>query len=269
MENNIGRLQDTVRSASAGEAASQPPQAIDPGRRTQSARLARSSPALADLGALSLRSEAPAAVVAASLFSWDDQNLDVREAVLQKLGASTDLPAFKPLRLTNKQFSKAGALLFKGADVTAVGEIGKMAEFFKASKNIRTLRITDKGNFGNKELAQLVQVLGERGAQIEHLDLSGCYQLNDKGLTHLAGLTALRTLDLTDCYAITDGGLAHLAGLTALQTLSLSSCPAITNAGLAHLAELTALQTLNLCYCNGISEAQVSQLSARGIIVHR
>jgi hypothetical protein len=47
----------------------------------------------------------------------------------------------------------------------------------------------------------------------------------------LAGPAQLQTLKLSGCRQITDAGLAHVAGLAQLQTLYLYACEQITETG--------------------------------------
>ena len=56
----------------------------------------------------------------------------------------------------------------------------------------------------------------------------------------------LRALDLSGCVNVTDAGLTHLARCTQLATLNLCGCNKVTDAGLAHLARCTQLAKLNL-----------------------
>jgi hypothetical protein len=45
--------------------------------------------------------------------------------------------------------------------------------------------------------------------QLQHLDLSGCQQITDAGVAHLAALTQLQHLDIRNCEQITDAGVAN------------------------------------------------------------
>ena len=93
------------------------------------------------------------------------------------------------------------------------------------------------------------------------LNLDGCEQLTDDGLRHLAGLTALTELYLGGCKQLTDDGLQHLAGLNALTELSLSGCIRLTDDGLQHLAGLTALTQLNLNECEQLTDDGLQHLA--------
>ena len=58
--------------------------------------------------------------------------------------------------------------------------------------------------------------------------------LTDRGLAHLAGLTALESLDL-EWSAVTDAGLPAVAALPALRWVDLGGAAGVTSAGLAAL----------------------------------
>jgi hypothetical protein len=102
----------------------------------------------------------------------------------------------------------------------------------------------------------------ELGA-LKILDLQGCEDVTDKGLS---GLSALQELDLSGCKGVKDVGSAFapsLAKLTALQALGLHSS-SIGNRGVSALApslsKLTALQRLGLS-SNSIGDQGASALA--------
>jgi hypothetical protein len=67
----------------------------------------------------------------------------------------------------------------------------------------------------------LLEDLSHRAASITAIGLSGCAQVTDAGVRHLARFTALQHLDLTGT-GVTDEGLQVLRELPDLRTLSLS-----------------------------------------------
>lgn len=68
--------------------------------------------------------------------------------------------------------------------------------------------------------------------------------VTDAGLTHISGLTGLKTLQLRGVN-VSDEGLKPIAQLTGLQTLSIMGTQ-VTDEGLAHLSGLTSLRSLQL-----------------------
>lgn len=76
-------------------------------------------------------------------------------------------------------------------------------------------------------------------ANIESLNLSGCYNLTDNGLGHafVQEIGSLRALNLSLCKQITDSSLGRIAQyLKGLEVLELGGCSNITNTGLLLIA---------------------------------
>jgi hypothetical protein len=176
--------------------------------------------------------------------------------------SNLNLAEVKALRLTNKAFKAPTESRITQIAIVDATNISNMAELVVDAKNAYSIRIIDKANFGNEELAQLVAMMPDKGAAIRELDLSGCKKITNAGIQHIWGLTALQSLNLSCCYNITDVGLNHFSSLTALQSLDLSYCRQITDAGLNHLSSLTALQSLNLRVCRQITDAGLNHLSS-------
>lgn len=181
--------------------------------------------------------------------------------LMAHIASKLELNAAKTLRRTNRAFRATGALRFTGADVPSAAKARGMAQFFSDSTNICTLRITDKNNFRDQNLARLIDMLPEHGAKISHLDLGGCWQITDAGLSHLSGMAAMESLNLGGCWQTTDAGLRHLSGMTAMQSLNFFGCRQITDAGMGHLSGMTTIQTLNLHDCRHITDVGLGQLS--------
>lgn len=92
--------------------------------------------------------------------------------------------------------------------------------------------------------------------QLQHLDLSSCFDITDAGLASVAFLSRqLRHLNLHKCKKVTDAGLTDVAKLQQLRYLSLNKCTMITDAGLAIITKLKQLQRLSLESCNKITNA--------------
>ena len=79
---------------------------------------------------------------------------------------------------------------------------------------------------------------------ITALHLSGCRQVTDEGMRHLARLPALQHLDLSGT-SITDAGLQVLRNLPALRTLSLA-WTAVTDDGIGALARCDQVEHVDL-----------------------
>jgi len=100
---------------------------------------------------------------------------------------------------------------------------------------------------------------------IESLDLSGCYNVTDIGITHAitSDVLTLRRLNLSLCKQITDSSLGRLAQhLRHLHELDLGGCCNVTNTGLLLIAwGLKQLKSLNLRSCWHISDQGIASLA--------
>lgn len=131
-------------------------------------------------------------------------------------------------------------------------------------------RVTEKGMAYVAGIKSLKSVLlsysdiGDRGLEhlkqrtsLEDLYLSSMQYVTDTGLSHVTGLTRLRSLDISET-SISDSGLAHLSPLKELRVLRLGRT-GVTDAGLAHLKSLAALEELILP--DGISDDGLAHLA--------
>ncbi|ELK02609.1 F-box/LRR-repeat protein 14 [Pteropus alecto] len=102
-------------------------------------------------------------------------------------------------------------------------------------------------------------------ANIESLNLSGCYNLTDNGLGHafVQEISSLRALNLSLCKQITDSSLGRIAQyLKGLEVLELGGCSNITNTGLLLIAwGLQRLKSLNLRSCRHLSDVGIGHLA--------
>ncbi|XP_049814989.1 F-box/LRR-repeat protein 14 [Schistocerca nitens] len=100
---------------------------------------------------------------------------------------------------------------------------------------------------------------------IESLNLSGCYNVTDIGLSHafVAEVPSLTHLDLSLCKQVTDTSLGRIAQyLKNLESLELGGCCNVTNTGLLLIAwGLRRLRRLNLRSCWHISDQGISYLA--------
>ncbi|PIK40287.1 putative F-box/LRR-repeat protein 14-like [Apostichopus japonicus] len=100
---------------------------------------------------------------------------------------------------------------------------------------------------------------------IESLNLSGCYNLTDAGLSHAFSrqVTTLTVLNLSLCKQITDKSLRRIAHcFRSLESLDLAGCSSISNMGIMVIEQyLQKLKHLNLRSCRLISDDGISCLA--------
>jgi internalin A len=106
------------------------------------------------------------------------------------------------------------------------------------STKLKRLRIVN-ANISDEELLLIGKI-----AQLELLDLSGCNQITDAGVSHLAKLSKLKNLSLGSP-SITDASLETICQLPALAAVTLQGCT-INGPGLIHLGKLTRLKEFGL-----------------------
>jgi len=100
---------------------------------------------------------------------------------------------------------------------------------------------------------------------LQELDLTGCEQVADMGVSWLAlHLTDLTVLSLSEC-PVTDMCLPFFSRLGSLRELCLRACHGITDDGLRHLVHLTSLQELHLGCCSGPEGEHVPRVTAVGL----
>ncbi len=94
------------------------------------------------------------------------------------------------------------------------------------------------------ELVKLRSLAGLPG--LESIDLSGCRQVSDAGLMHLAHLRGLKAVDLTDMQ-VTDSGLTLLlTRFPDLEAVGLAGAENVTQTVIPYLARLRKLKLLSL-----------------------
>ena len=106
----------------------------------------------------------------------------------------------------------------------------------------------------------LLEDLCRRAPTLTALGLSGCKQVTDAGVRHLASLPSLQHLDLRET-GITDAGLQVLRHLPELRTLSLWN--RVTEAGIGVLAHCHELEQLNLWAPTDVGDAAVRALAGK------
>jgi len=94
---------------------------------------------------------------------------------------------------------------------------------------------------------------------LRRLVLSGCLQISDWSLVHIAPLTALQMPQVAACALITDAGLAASAGkLRRLRRINVSGVR-VTDAGVLPVAALPRLEHLAVAGC-GVTDAALTAL---------
>lgn len=100
---------------------------------------------------------------------------------------------------------------------------------------------------------------------LESLNLSGCYNVADLGITHafVQDAPSLTELNLSLCKQITDDSLSRIVGyLKNLEVLELGGCCNITNTGVVLIAwGLKKLKRLNLRSCWHVSDQGIRHLA--------
>lgn len=100
---------------------------------------------------------------------------------------------------------------------------------------------------------------------IESLNLSGCYNVTDVGISHafLFDAPSLTDLNLSLCKQVTDNSLSRIAQFVKnLEVLELGGCCNVTNTGLVLIAwGLKKLKRLNLRSCWHVSDQGIGHLA--------
>jgi hypothetical protein len=112
----------------------------------------------------------------------------------------------------------------------------------------------------------LLEDLSQRAPTVTAIGLSGCAQITDAGIRHLAKFPALQHLDLTGT-AVTDAGLKVLRDLPRLRTLSLS-WNRVTEDGVGVLADCDELEEVNLGLSTAVGDAAMRALAGKPKLHH-
>jgi hypothetical protein len=112
----------------------------------------------------------------------------------------------------------------------------------------------------------LLEDLSHRARGLTALGLSGCRQVSDGGVLHLARVPSLQHLDLTGT-SVTDAGLQVLRHLPQLRTLSLA-WNRVTDEGIGVLAHCDLLEHLNLGDSAQIGDAAIRALATKRKLRH-
>jgi hypothetical protein len=155
------------------------------------------------------------------------------------------------------------------------------------SQNIDFSRVSGLSlMFCKKLTGAALLLLSQKFPALNNLDLTGCTQLNDSDLLHLANMLKLKNLSLAGCHGISKTGLVYLSNmLDNVEVLDLMNCPQVddeimaclpnmhqlkhliltactqfTNTGLRELRKLDKLESLILDQCTQISDAGLGNL---------
>jgi hypothetical protein len=112
----------------------------------------------------------------------------------------------------------------------------------------------------------LLEDLSRRAHTLTALGLSGCREITDAGVRHLARMPALQHLNLSGT-GVTDAGLRVLRHLPELRTLSLA-WSRVTKAGIRVLAHCDELEHVNLGVSPEIGDAAVRALAGNRKLRH-
>jgi len=92
------------------------------------------------------------------------------------------------------------------------------------------------------------------------LDITGCANVTDQGISYLSTLTSLKELNIS-CTQVTDDGLSHLHLLTNLKVLNVSNCNHLTDTALSHIRNMISLQDLDVSFLS-ITDDGLKHLNA-------
>lgn len=112
----------------------------------------------------------------------------------------------------------------------------------------------------------LLEDLARRAPSLRALGLSGCQQVTDTGMRHLASMSSLQHLDLTGT-GITDAGLAVFRHLPDLRSLTLARTR-VSAAGIGLLAQCRALEQVSLGASTEIGDAAIRALAGARHLRH-
>ena len=107
-------------------------------------------------------------------------------------------------------------------------------------------------NLSNLELNDKVFTKLGSLSYLETVNLSGCHQITDEGVSELVNLENLHTINLRGT-KVTDQGVSALAGCIRLHTINLRSTN-VTDQGVSALAGCASLYTINLSCCRNLTD---------------
>ncbi|KAK3139163.1 hypothetical protein QOZ80_5AG0378810 [Eleusine coracana subsp. coracana] len=107
-----------------------------------------------------------------------------------------------------------------------------------------------------------LKLIGKHLHQLEELDLTD-NDLDDEGLTAIAGCSKLSILKIGICLKISDEGLTQIGkSCPELRDIDLYRCGDISDDGVTHIAQgCPKLESTNLSYCTGITDRSLMSLS--------
>ena len=95
------------------------------------------------------------------------------------------------------------------------------------------------------------------------LDLGGCPEVSDRGISLLAALPSLQILHITRCPSLTDDALRAIAKMHNVARLDLRGCPGVTDVGVRALAERDNWRSVYLDGCESVTMDAVALFRQR------
>ena len=127
--------------------------------------------------------------------------------------------------------------------------------------NLITLSLHQSTVIGDGDLLQISYL-----TQLKHLDLSGCYQINNYGFIKVCeGLRGLLTLNISWCSLISDFSMRRIGQcLKQLQILGMRNLQQVTNVGISYIANgLSHLEMLDMSECICVTDPAVFEIAQK------
>ena len=118
---------------------------------------------------------------------------------------------------------------------------------------MKSLNLCESGKFSEIGIAALANL-----TNLEFLDLSWCYGVNDVSFPSLLKLKKLQSLNLKFC-KVTDVSFALLSNFPDLRYLDLGWSSEVTDKRVLELAELKNLKELNIMNCENVTPEAVAK----------
>lgn len=108
----------------------------------------------------------------------------------------------------------------------------------------------------------LVTISSLLNGSLQHLSLSGCHRITDRGIAALILLrSTLSSLSVCACKSLSNSAMDCIACLTQLRFLDVSICTELDDQGLEKLTSLRSLTRINMRHCWKIGEEGICALS--------
>ncbi|KAF7662896.1 hypothetical protein LDENG_00223860 [Lucifuga dentata] len=179
------------------------------------------------------------------------------------------LHAAECIRMTNASLKYVATLKnLQYLDIShcnKVDDIGiqHLTEGSSATK-LQELNVSHCSRIGNVSVVWIAQRL----CKLNHLNLSYCEKLTDRGFEGLSG-SSISSLDISGCN-VQDQGLMALERIH-LKKLVLASCVYVTDIGIENLSKNVSLEHIDMSHCVALSDLAIRALSfyCRGLVTLR